>query len=159
MDIIKLTRELGAAIQQDDRYAKFQAAQKANEEDKDLNDLMGKIQLVHMSYQHEASKEDANEQKLAAYETEFNDLYKKVMENEHMRDYEVARAEIDEMMHYITGILALCIQGEDPATCEPEEEHHHCISCSAGNSRGAESFLFCGTAAERTVSEWQSFLR
>ena len=37
MDIIKLTRELGAAIQQDDRYAKFQAAQKANEEDKDLN--------------------------------------------------------------------------------------------------------------------------
>lgn len=31
-----------------------------------------------------------------------------------MRDYEVARAEIDEMMHYITGILALCIQGEDP---------------------------------------------
>lgn len=96
MDIIKLTRELGAAIQQDERYAKFQAAQKANEEDKELNELMGKIQLVHMSYQHEASKEDANEQKLAAYETEFNDLYKKVMDNEHMRDYEVARAEIDE---------------------------------------------------------------
>ena len=134
MDIIKLTRELGAAIQQDDRYAKCQAAQKANEEDKDLNDLMGKIQLVHMSYQHEASKEDANEQKLAAYETEFNDLYKKVMENEHMRDYEVARAEIDEMMHYITGILALCIQGEDPATCEPEEEHHHCGGGCSGCS-------------------------
>ena len=55
MDIIKLTRELGAAIQQDERYAKFQAAQKANEEDKELNELMGKIQLVHMSYQHEAS--------------------------------------------------------------------------------------------------------
>ena len=134
MDIIKLTRELGAAIQQDDRYAKFQAAQMANEEDKDLNDLMGKIQLVHMSYQHEASKEDANEQKLAAYETKFNDLYKKVMENEHMRDYEVARAEIDEMMHYITGILALCIQGEDRATCEPEEEHHHCGGDCSGCS-------------------------
>ena len=59
--------------------------------------------------------------------------YKKVMDNEHMRDYEVARAEIDEMMHYITGILALCIQGEDPATCEPEEEHHcggDCSGCS-----------------------------
>lgn len=67
MDIIKLTRELGAAIQQDERYAKFQAAQKANEEDKELNELMGKIQLVHMSYQHEASKEDANEQKLARH--------------------------------------------------------------------------------------------
>ena len=134
MDIIKLTRELGAAIQQDERYAKFQVAQKANEEDKELNELMGKIQLVHMSYQHEASKEDANEQKLAAYETEFNDLYKKVMDNEHMRDYEVARAEIDEMMHYITGhSRSVGIQGEDPATCEPEEEHHcggDCSGCS-----------------------------
>ncbi|MBQ2775125.1 MAG: YlbF family regulator [Clostridia bacterium] len=133
MDIIKLTRELGAAIQQDERYAKFQAAQKANDEDKELNDLMGKIQLVHMSYQHEASKEDANEQKLAAYEAEFNDLYKKVMENENMRNYEVARVEIDEMMQYITSILALCVQGEDPATCEPHQEHNcggNCSSCS-----------------------------
>ena len=49
MDIIKLTRELGAAIQQDDRCVKFQAAQKAIEEDKDLNDLMGKIQLDRKS--------------------------------------------------------------------------------------------------------------
>ena len=133
MDIIKLTRELGAAIQQDERYIKFQAAQKANDEDKELNELMGKIQLVHMSYQHEASKEDANEQKLAAYETEFNDLYKKVMENENMQNYEVARVEIDEMMQYITSILALCVQGEDPATCEPKQEHHcggDCSGCS-----------------------------
>ncbi len=169
MDIIKLTRELGAAIQQDDRYAKFQAAQKANEEDKDLNDLMGKIQLVHMSYQHEASKEDANEQKLAAYETEFNDLYKKVMENEHMRDYEVARAEIDEISP-ASSLFASRAKIPQPAslkkstitaaeTAPVARAADYCISCSAGNSRGAESFLFCGTAAERTVSEWQSFLR
>ena len=38
------------------------------------------------------------------------------------------------MMHYITGILALCIQGEDPATCEPEEEHHHCGGDCSGCS-------------------------
>ena len=33
MDLIKLTRQLGAAIQQDERYLAFQAARKANEED------------------------------------------------------------------------------------------------------------------------------
>ena len=130
MDIIKLTRELGAANQQEHRNAKFQTAQKPNEEHKHKN----KIQRGRGAGGRGASKEDANEQKLAAYETEFNDLYKKVMENEHMRDYEVARAEIDEMMHYITGILALCIQGEDPATCEPEEEHHHCGGDCSGCS-------------------------
>ena len=134
MDIIELTRQLGAAIQKEEAYINFHKAKETNEADDELNELINKIQLIHMSYQHEASKEDANEQKLAAYETEFNDLYKKVMENEHMRDYEVARAEIDEMMHYITGILALCIQGEDPATCEPEEEHHHCGGDCSGCS-------------------------
>ena len=118
---------------------------------------MGKIQLVHMSYQHEASKEDANEQKLAAYETEFNDLYKKVMDNEHMRDYEVARAEIDEMMHYITGILALCITAAETAPAARAADY--CNTAPRVNPCGAESFLFCGITAERTVSEWQSFLR
>lgn len=133
MDIMKLTRELGAAIQQDERYAKFMEAQKANEADEALNALMGQIQLCHMSYQHEAMKEDKDEQKLAAYETEFNDLYKKVTENENMQKYEVARADIDEMMKHIVGILTLCIQGQDPATCEVPEEHScgcDCSSCS-----------------------------
>ena len=150
MDIIKLTRELGAAIQQDERYAKFQAAQKANEEDKELNELMGKIQLVHMSYQHEASKEDANEQKLAAYETEFNDLYKKVMDNEHMRDYEVARAELPASPK--RSITAA-------ETAPAARAADYCNTAPRVNPCGAESFLFCGITAERTVSEWQSFLR
>ncbi|MBQ5823677.1 MAG: YlbF family regulator, partial [Clostridia bacterium] len=70
MDIIKLTRELGKAIQADERYAKFVAARETNEKDDELNELIGKMQLIHMSYQHEASKEDANEQKLTAYEEE-----------------------------------------------------------------------------------------
>ncbi|MBQ8026481.1 MAG: YlbF family regulator, partial [Clostridia bacterium] len=56
MDIIKLTRELGKAIQADERYAKFVTARETNEKDDELNDLIGKMQLVHMSYQHEASK-------------------------------------------------------------------------------------------------------
>ena len=75
MDIVKLTRELGKAIQQDERYLAFVAAREANEKDDELNELVGKMQLVHMSYQHEASKEDANEQKLEAYEEELPDMW------------------------------------------------------------------------------------
>ena len=133
MDIISLTRELGAAIQQDERYLKFMEAQKTNEADTALNDIMGRIQLCHMSYQHEAMKEDKDEQKLHAYEEEFNDLYKKVMENENMQKFEVARADMDEMMKEIFGLLSLCAQGQDPATCELPDEHGcncDCSSCS-----------------------------
>ncbi len=132
MDVIAITRELGKAIQADERYAKFVVAREANEKDDALNELVGRMQLVHMSYQHEASKEDANEQKLEAYEEEFMGIREKIMANENMKNYEAARAEIDAMMNYIVGLLTECVRGEDPETCEPPKEHEcggECSSC------------------------------
>ena len=134
MDIVKLTRELGKAIQQDERYTKFVAAREANEKDDELNELVGKMQLVHMSYQHEASKDDANEQKLQAYEEEFMGLREKIMNNENMKTYEDTRNSIDEMMNYIVGLLTECIKGEDPETCEPPQEHSCSGNCSSCGS-------------------------
>ncbi len=134
MEIIKLTRELGKAIQADERYAKFVAARETNEKDDELNELIGKMQLIHMSYQHEASKEDANEQKLTAYEEEFMSIREKIMNNQNMINYEKARMDIDEMMNYIVAILTECIKGEDPETCEPPQEHScggNCSSCGS----------------------------
>ena len=132
MDIIEITRQLGAAIQQDERYLAFHEARKTNEADTDLNDLINKIQLIHMSFQHEAAKDDANEEKLAAYDKEFSEVYQTVMANENMQKYEAARHAVDDMMNEITAILSLCVQGEDPKTCQPQEEHHcsgECGSC------------------------------
>lgn len=134
MDIIKLTRELGKAIQADERYAKFVEARETNEKDDELNELISRMQLVHMSYQHEASKEDAKEDKLSAYEEEFMALRDKVMNNQNMINYEKARMDIDEMMNYIVAILTECIKGEDPETCEPPKEHScggNCSSCGS----------------------------
>ena len=100
----------------------------------DLNDLINKIQLIHMSYQHEAAKDDANEEKLQAYDKEFSEVYAAVMANENMQKYEAARKAVDDMMNYLTQILAMCVQGEDPATCDPAAAHEHncsgeCSSC------------------------------
>ncbi|MBQ4339056.1 MAG: YlbF family regulator [Clostridia bacterium] len=132
MDLVAKTRELGALLQQDERYIKLMAAQKANEEDAALNELISKIQLLQMSFQHEASKEDRDEAKLQEYDTEFGQVYAQIMANENMRAYEEARAEIDKLMTYLTGILGMCLQGADPATCEPAQEHEcggECSSC------------------------------
>ncbi len=135
MDIIKLTRELGAAIQQDERYLAFTKAREENEKDTELNDLMGQIQMVQMNYQMEASKEEPDSVKMQGFEAEFNELYTKFMSNEKMQAYDAARTEVDEMMNYIMQILSLCVNGADPTTCEPEKAHEHscdgsCSSCS-----------------------------
>ena len=92
MDIIKLTRELGAAIQQDERYLAFTKAREENEKDTELNELMGQIQMVQMNYQLEASKEEPDSAKMQAFEEEFNTAYTKLMDNEKMQAYDAARA-------------------------------------------------------------------
>ena len=132
MDIIKLTRELGAAIQQDERYLAFTKAREENEKDTELNELMGQIQMVQMNYQMEASKETPDSAKMQEFEAEFNAKYEAFMANENMQKYDEARAEVDSMMNYIMQILGLCVNGADPATCEPEQHDHSCDgSCSS----------------------------
>lgn len=133
MDIIELTRQLGAAIQKEEAYINFHKAKETNDSDDELNALIDKIQLIHMSYQHEASKDDANEDKLAAYDKEFTEVYQQVMANSNMKAFEQAKAELDAMMKQITGILTLCANGEDPATCEYQPScSGNCSSCSGG---------------------------
>lgn len=135
MELEKLARQLGAAIQQDKVYLDFQEAMKKNEEDTALNELMGKIKLLQMSYQHEASQEKPDEKKLEQYSKEFQGLYEQVITNENMKAYEETRQAVDEMMNYLTGILALCVNGEDPETCDPHAHAHdhecggECSSC------------------------------
>lgn len=131
MTVIELTRKLGAAIQEDERYKVFDAAKKANDEDKELNELIGQINLIQMSYQNEAAKgEQADAKKMEEFGAEFEKLYREVMLNGNMVKFEAAKTAIDDMMNEIMGILALCIDGQDPETCEPEKEHHCGGECS-----------------------------
>ena len=124
MSLEKLTRELGKAIQQDERYSALQKAIEANEKDTALNELMSKIQLIQVSAQHEASKENPDEGKMQAYNEEFRGVYTEIMMNPNMQAYEKARKDIDELMNFLTGILAMCVNGDDPDTCDPTA--HQC---------------------------------
>ena len=135
MEIKKLARELGKAIQADERYLNLQKCIEANEADTGLNELMAKIQIVQMAYQKEAQGE-GNAEKIAGYEKEFQQLYSEVMQNENMKNYEAARNEIDSMMDYIVELLALCVNGEDPETCEPKKHecgHDHDCDCGCSD--------------------------
>jgi cell fate (sporulation/competence/biofilm development) regulator YlbF (YheA/YmcA/DUF963 family) len=124
--IIAKARELGALLQKDERYLKFLEAQKTNQNDNELNELIAKLQLAQMTFQQEASKEEKNDARLQELDQEFGQLYNRIMSNPNMQAYEKAAAEIDTLMKYVNGIFTLCLQGEDPATCEPHDDEHHC---------------------------------
>ena len=132
MELEKLARQLGAAIQQDKVYLDFEAARKANDADEELNALMGKIRLIQLSYQQEAGKEEPYEAKMEGFNKEFQGVYTQIMANKNMQKFEEARQAVDEMMNYLTGILAMCVNGEDPETCDPAAHNcgGECSSCS-----------------------------
>jgi len=133
MDVIALTRQLGAAIQQDDRYIAFSEARKANEEDTELNALIGKLNLVQMNYKNESAKEAPDDAVLEKLDEEFRQLYAQIMLNDNMKRYEAARAEVDQLLNDVVGLLSQCANGADPETCEiPANEggcSGNCGSC------------------------------
>lgn len=133
MDVITATRELGKAIQADERYLAFREAQKANDADIELNGLIGKLNLIQLSYQNESAKEEPDTKKLEGMDSEFREIYGQIMLNENMRKYEETKGAVDEMMNYLIQILTLCVNGEDPESCEPAAQEEgcggNCASC------------------------------
>jgi cell fate (sporulation/competence/biofilm development) regulator YlbF (YheA/YmcA/DUF963 family) len=120
MDAIKAARELGKAIQADERYVRYNEAMKANDADMELQELIGEFNLArqNVALEMSKSKEEQNKEKLDIQNKEMQRLYTLVMQNEHMADFTMAKADMDKLLHEINGIIALCCDGEDPDTCE-----------------------------------------
>ncbi len=134
MDVIEMTRELGKTIQADERYAAYMAARKANDDDMALQGLIGKLNILQMSYQNESEKETPDQAKLEKWDAEFRNTYAEVMLNENMRKYQEKKQELDDLMSYIVNLLNLCVNGADPATAEPQPNNGEgctgsCSSC------------------------------
>ena len=126
MDVIELTRQLGAAIQADERYTKLAAAKTAVDNDAEVQDKMKKIEEIRLAYQTAAMDAEPDDKLMSKLDKDFQDVYASLMCSDGMQAYEATRTELDGLMNYIMQILYLCVNGEDPATCEPQEEDHEC---------------------------------
>ena len=132
MDIIEMTRELGRALQNDERYIAMMSARQASDEDQALQEAIGEFNLKRMAISNEAQKDDRNEETLQRLNEEFRGVYQKIMENVHMLRYNDAKNEFDALLQRMTGILSLCADGEDPETCD-----YDAASCGGNCSSGA----------------------
>lgn len=121
MDVIKIARELGAAIQKEEAYKKYHEARLANEKDDELNDKIGEFNLARMSLTNELQKPEAerSQSKIETLNNQLQELYTQVMSNDNMQKFNAAKQEMDMLTNQITGIIAMCIEGEDPETCDP----------------------------------------
>ena len=64
MDIIEMARELGKAIQEDDRYLALRLATQSNDEDQALQDMIGEFNLKRVSLNQEVQKPEKDQEKM-----------------------------------------------------------------------------------------------
>ena len=132
MSLESALRELGKEIQADPRFEALQKAAKVNDADENLQSQMQEMQLITLKYQQEAEKgEEASQERIAELQQEYQDLYTKVMDGENMKNYSAAAAEMEQMAQYISQMIGLFFDGQDPATCEfPASDcTHDCCTC------------------------------
>lgn len=133
MSLESALRALGKEIQADERFAALQVAAKANDADETLQAQMQEMQLISLKYQQEAEKgEEASQERIAELQQEYQDLYTKIMEGENMAKYSEAAAAMEQMAQYISQMIGLFFDGQDPETCEiPAQDActHDCCTC------------------------------
>jgi len=132
MDVIEITRSLGAALQQDERFIKMRAAEEASDNDKSLQDLIGEFNLKRMALNNEAEKDGKDDEKVQALNLELREVYAKVMENPSMRAYNEAKQDVDEVLQRVNAIISKSVAGEDPQTADYVADScaDGCSSCS-----------------------------
>ncbi len=131
MDLIQMTRELGKALQADERYIKMRLAQQHNDEDKALQELVQAFNPKRAQINAEIEKDNRDEETLQVLNREFRGIYGEIMANDSMMAYNEAKQDFDVLLKQITAIIGLCADGEDPDTCDYQAAcSGNCAGCS-----------------------------
>ena len=119
MDIIEMTRELGKALQNDDRFIAYTLAKQANENDAELNKLIEEFEQMRSDLNTELCKEDKDTDRIKELDEGIKSRYKKIMENKNMIVFTGAQNALESLVNNMNQIITMCANGEDAETCQP----------------------------------------
>lgn len=132
MDVIKAARELGSAMQKDERFVEYAKAKLILDEDKTLQEKVGEFNIARMNIERMSTEENRDEEKFKEANMKLREIYDSIMSSDNMKAYNDAKEGVDKMMSDIMAILQMCSEGADPETCEIPEGGctGNCSSCS-----------------------------
>ncbi|MCM1133217.1 MAG: YlbF family regulator [Ruminococcus flavefaciens] len=119
MDIIEMTRELGKALQNDDRYIAYMLAKQANDDDTVLQALINGFENMRLQLNEELAKDDKDTERIKELDEGIKSNYKQIMENRNMIVFMAAQNSLESLVNNIQQIITLCANGSDPETCQP----------------------------------------
>ncbi|MDE5936677.1 MAG: YlbF family regulator [Ruminococcus sp.] len=119
MDIIEMTRELGKALQADDRYTAYMLAKKANDNDTVLQALISGFENMRLQLNEELAKDDKDTERIKELDERIKFNYKQIMSNKNMMVFSAAQASLEALVDNMNQIITMCANGEEPETCQP----------------------------------------
>ncbi|MGN0492956.1 MAG: YlbF family regulator [Acutalibacteraceae bacterium] len=118
MNVIEKARELGMAIQQDERFIRYAKARLANDSDSELQDAIGQFNIVRMELDRAVNADDKDDDKVKELNEKLRKVYSEIMSSPAMVEYNTAKAELDTMVNEVNTIISKSLDGEDPMTCD-----------------------------------------
>ncbi len=129
MDVIEMARELGKELQKDERYHVYLTAKKLNDEDEELQGMIGQFNLKRIQISSASSKPEPDQARIQQLQADLGDLYTKIMRNENMLNFEVAKQELDTLVTQVTQIVMRSANGENPDEIDLSSCTGSCSTC------------------------------
>ncbi len=130
MTIIEQARALGAAIQQDERYTRYNEAAQKSDTDTAIQNKIGEFNMLRQQLNVEMSKPDKDADKMTELDKNIRELYDEIMAMPAMVEFNSAKEDLDKLLQCVNYIITCAANGEDPMTC-PEEPPHCSGSCAS----------------------------
>lgn len=119
MDIIEMTRELGKALQNDDRFIAYSLAKQVNDNDTELQELIGSFEQMRYDLNMELTKESKDTDRIKELDEGIKSTYNRIMSNKNMIVFSAAQKSLEALVSNMQQIITMSANGEDPDTCEP----------------------------------------
>ena len=97
MDCSEHNKKAAAAMQTDPRYLELDAARRENDNDQELQGLIGEFNLKRLDLNNESAKPEPDTAHVAELNQQVNDLYTQIMSSEGMVRYNTAKKEREAM--------------------------------------------------------------
>ena len=126
-----MARELGKKIQEEESYVLLNIAQKAVEDDEDLQEKIAEFNMKRYELTQEITKADRDDKKIEELDKTVRELYDAATNHEKMLAYNNAQDEFNEMFEYVLHIIQMSAAGDDPETIEKPDQGGCSGDCSS----------------------------
>lgn len=118
-DLLEMAKQLGRALQQDERYLAFRKASEENDGDAELQNLIAQFNQKRLDLGNEEDAPEQDADRVRALGEEVRTMYSQIMSNGSMRKYQAARAEFEQLLDGINRVIAMSAAGQDPDSFDP----------------------------------------